>query len=83
MGAGREAGEGSPELLLLRREGCPAGLWPRNKESPSRGQPGLGEADWAELRRDTDCLEGQTKLSELSGVLSGYDDWVMYNTFAT
>lgn len=44
MGAGREAGEGSPELLLLRQEGCPAGLWPRNKESPSRGQPGLGEA---------------------------------------
>lgn len=44
---------------------------------------GAGRGHWAELRRDTDCLEGQTKLSELSGVLSGYDDWVMYNTFAT
>lgn len=80
MGAGQEAGEGSPELLLLRREGCPAGLWPRNEESPSRGQPELGAADWAELWRET--LEGQTELSELSGVLSGYDDWVMYYTFA-
>lgn len=49
MGAGREAGEGSPELLLLRWEGCPAGLWPGNEESPSRGQPELGAADWAEL----------------------------------
>lgn len=83
VGAGREAREGSPELLVLRREGCPAGLWLRNEESPSHGQLGLGEADWAELRQDTDCLEGHTKLSELSGVLSGYDDGVMYNTFAT
>lgn len=83
VGAGRQAGEGSPELLLLRQEGCPAGLWPRNEESPSHGHLGLGEADWAELRQDDDCLEGHTKLSELCGVLSGYDDWVMYNTFAT
>lgn len=57
-GAGWEAGEGSPELLLLRQEGCPAGLWPGNEESPSRGQPELGAADWAELWRET--LEGQT-----------------------
>lgn len=49
MGTGREAGEGSPELLLLRWEGCPAGPWPRKEESLSPGQLGLGEVDWAEL----------------------------------
>lgn len=81
MGAGWEAREGSPELLLLRQEGCScsSSFWERGIAEPRAAGAGSGRLGRTVGR---DCLEGQTKLSELSGILSGYDDWVMYNTFA-
>lgn len=51
---GREAGQSSPELLLLRLKGCPAACRNRDEELPCQGQPGLEEADWSKLLLDTD-----------------------------